>query len=50
MVIGVLWILGAALVELGGLSAANRQLAELDPTLLSVWGRGLGYQGQWGIA
>jgi sodium/proline symporter len=50
MVIGVVWILVAALVELGGLSAANRALGELDPTLLSVWGRGLGHQGQWGIA
>ncbi len=49
MVVGVLWVLGAALFELGGLSAANRALADLDPTLLSVWGRGLGYQGQWGI-
>ncbi len=49
MVIGVVWILVAALTELGGLSAANRALAELDPTLLSAWGRGLGHQGQWGI-
>jgi len=49
MVIGVVWILVAALVELGGLSAANRALAELDPTLLSAWGRDLGHQGQWGI-
>jgi len=49
MVIGVVWILVAALSELGGLSAANRALAELDPTLLSTWGRGLGHQGQWGI-
>ena len=32
------------------LGAANRAIAELDPTLLSVWGRGLGYEGQWGIA
>jgi len=49
MVIGVVWILVAALVELGGWSAANLQLAQLDPTLLSVWGRGLGHQGEWGI-
>ena len=50
MIIGVLWILIAALVEVGGLSAANRAIAELEPSLLSVWGRDLGYQGQWGIA
>ena len=50
MVIGVLWILSAALVEVGGsVTAANEQLAELDPTILSIWGRGLGYEGQWGV-
>lgn len=50
MIVGVLWILIASLIEVGGLSAANRAIAELDPTLLSVWGRDLGYQGQWGVA
>ncbi len=50
MVIGVLWILTAALVEVGGLGAANRAIAELEPSLLSIWGRDLGYQGQWGVA
>jgi sodium/proline symporter len=50
MIVGVVWIAIAALVEVGGLGAANRAIAELDPTLLSVWGRGLGYEGQWGIA
>lgn len=50
MIIGVLWILGAALAEVGGLAAANRAIAELEPSLVSVWGRDLGYQGQWGVA
>ncbi len=50
MITGVLWILIAALVEVGGLSAANRAIAALEPSLVSVWGRDLGYQGQWGIA
>lgn len=50
MIMGVLWILGAALAEVGGLSAANRAIAELEPSLVSVWGRDLGYQGQWGVA
>ena len=50
MLIGILWILSAMLLELGGLSAANRALSDLDPTLLSVWGRDLVYEGQWGIA
>lgn len=49
MIIGVLWILGAALAEVGGLAAANRAIAQLDPSLVSVWGRDLGYQGQWGV-
>ena len=50
MLVGVLWILIAALTEVGGLSAANRAVAALDPSLLSIWGRDLGYQGQFGIA
>ncbi len=50
MLVGVTWVLIAALVELGGLTAANRAIAQIDPTLLSIWGRGLGFQGQWGIA
>lgn len=50
MLIGVLWILIAAMTEVGGLSAANRAVADLDPSLLSIWGRDLGYQGQFGIA
>lgn len=49
MLVGVVWILGAALAHVGGLTAANEAIAALDPTLLSVWGRGLGYQGQWGV-
>ncbi len=50
MLVGVLSILIAALTEVGGLSAANGAIAELDPSLLSIWGRDLGYQGQFGIA
>ena len=49
MLVGVLWIAVAALVDLGGLTAANAALAATDPTLLSVWGRGLGFEGQWGV-
>lgn len=49
MLIGVLWILAAALHELGGLTAANEAIAAVDPTLLSVWGKGLGFEGQWGV-
>ena len=49
MLVGVMWILIAALSELGGLTAANHAIAEIDPTLLSLWGKDLGFQGQWGI-
>jgi Na+/proline symporter len=36
-------------MELGGFTAANDAIGGIDPTLLSVWGRGLGYDGEWGI-
>jgi len=49
MLFGVMWIAIAALVELGGLTAANNAIADLDPTLLGVWGKDLGFQGQWGV-
>ena len=49
MLVGVMWIVIAALSELGGLTAANTAIRELDPTLLSVWGKGLGFEGQWGV-
>jgi len=49
MLVGVLWILIAALVHVGGLTAANAAIANIDPTLLSVWGKDLGFKGQWGV-
>lgn len=49
MLVGVMWIVIAALTELGGFTAANEAIAAVDPTLLSVWGRGLGFEGQWGV-
>jgi len=49
MLIGIGWIVVAALIEVGGLTAANQSISSIDPTLLSVWGRGLGYEGQWGV-
>jgi sodium/proline symporter len=49
MLVGVVWILGAALYEVSGLTAANHAIAAIDPTLLSIWGKDLGYQGQWGV-
>ena len=49
MVVGVVWITSAALSELGGFTGANAAVAAVDPTLLTMWGRGLGFEGQWGI-
>jgi sodium/proline symporter len=49
MLIGVIWILFASVAHLGGLTRAHEAIAAIDPTLLSVWGRGLGHQGQWGV-
>jgi sodium/proline symporter len=49
MLLGVLWIVVAALTELGGLTAANNAVGSIDPTLLTMWGRGLGFEGQWGV-
>ncbi len=48
MVVGVLWIFIAALSYVGGFTAANNAIAKIDPTYLSIWGKGLGYKGQWG--
>lgn len=49
MLVGVLWIFFAALSELGGFTAANNAIGEFDATLLSVWGKDLGFEGQWGV-
>lgn len=49
MLFGVLWIVIAALAELGGLTAANNAIGAVDPSLLTMWGRGLGFEGQWGV-
>lgn len=49
MLVGVLWILIAALMAVGGLGSANARIAEIDPTLLTMWGRGLVNEGQWGL-
>ena len=49
MLIGVVWIMAAVLAELGGLTAAHRAVADIDPTLLTMWGKGMGFEGQWGV-
>jgi len=49
MLFGMIWIFAATLSAVGGWSTANAALAQMDPTLLSTWGRGLEFQGKWGL-
>lgn len=49
MLIGMLWILIATLMAVGGFAEGNARIGELDPSLLTMWGRDLAYEGQWGI-
>ena len=49
MLIGVLWILAAAVAHFGGFVAGNAAVGAIDPSLLSVWGKDLAFQGQWGV-
>lgn len=49
MLVGVLWILISALVHVGGLGAANNRVAAADPSLLTVWGKDLVNEGNWGV-
>lgn len=49
MLIGMLWILIATLMAVGGFSQGNQRIGELDSTLLTMWGQGLAFEGQWGI-
>lgn len=49
MLLGMLWILIATLWSVGGLGEGNRAVAELDPNLLTMWGKDLAFQGEWGI-
>lgn len=49
MIGSVLLLLGLCLVEVGGFTGLNTKLAEIDPTYLSIWGKGNIHQGAWGI-
>ncbi|GAB2748808.1 sodium/proline symporter PutP [Salinifilum aidingensis] len=49
MFIGVLWILIATLMAVGGPTEGHQKVARIDETLLTMWGRGLQNQGQWGL-
>lgn len=49
MVIGVVGIAVLGFIHLGGLSGLNEQLAQIDTSYLSIWGKDLAYIGQWGV-
>lgn len=49
MLVGMVWILIATLKAVGGWAAGNAKVAELDSSLLTMWGKSLQYEGQWGI-
>lgn len=49
MIGSVLLLLGLCLAEVGGFSGLNAKLAAIDPTYLSIWGKGERYEGAWGI-
>jgi len=49
MLVGMMWILMATLSAVGGLAEGNAMLGAMDPDLLTMWGRDLVYQNQWGI-
>lgn len=49
MVIGMVWILVATLMAVGGFTAGNNAIGEINPNMLTMWGADLGFQGQWGV-
>ena len=49
MIGAVLALLGLCLAETGGFTGLNNQLAAIDPTYLSIWGKGNQYEGAWGV-
>ncbi|WP_432666419.1 sodium/proline symporter [Wukongibacter baidiensis] len=49
MVLAMIGILFLGLRHIGGLTGLNTSLAQIDPTYLSKWGKGLQYQGQYGV-
>lgn len=49
MVVGVVGIAIFGFINLGGLSGLNEQIAQVDPSYLSPWGKDLAYVGQWGV-
>ncbi|QFU84558.1 sodium/proline symporter [Natronorubrum aibiense] len=49
MAVGINVILVAAILEVGGPGALITEIAAVDPTYLSIWGKGLAHAGEWGV-
>lgn len=49
MLVGMMWILIASVQAVGGFTAGNEAIGEINPNLLTMWGADLQYQGQWGV-
>ena len=49
MIGALIAVLILSLIEVGGFTGLNEKLAAIDPTYLSVWGKGLKYEGGYGI-
>lgn len=49
MVIGMLWILIGTLIAVGGLTAGNDTVAEINPNLLTMWGPDGFESVKWGL-
>lgn len=49
MAIGINVILVAGILEVGGIGALVSEIAAIDPTYLSIWGKGHGHAGEWGV-
>lgn len=49
MIASLLVILFLSLSEVGGFTGLNENLAAIDPTYLSIWGKGGVHEGAWGV-
>lgn len=49
MLVGMVWILVGALQAVGGLTAGNKAVGEINPNLLTMFGAEGQYYGQWGL-
>lgn len=49
MLIGMVWILFATIQAVGGLTAGNEAIKQINPNLLTMWGAEQQFHGQWGL-